>query len=117
MKAIKWLLATLAVVFVACEPVVEDDNCYSGDDQMKMCSQIRDNIEHDWYQCYNGDNEDRNAFMQQIFEEVENVCNRTECLPEDTGLACASDTWECTEDDYGEQDLRIPYSCNMALDW
>jgi len=116
MKALKWLLITLAAVFVACEPVIEDDNCYRADNQVVMCSQIRENMEHDWKQCYNGENEDRNAFMQQVFEIAENKCNQTECLPEDTGLDCAGDTWECIEYE-GEQDMRIPYSCNIAIDW
>ncbi len=116
MKAIKWLLVTVAVVFIACEPV-EDDNCYRADNQVIMCSQIRDNMEHAWEHCYNGEDEERDLLLQQVFEIAENKCNETACLPEDSGLACAGDTWECIEGDFGEQDLRIPYSCNMAIDW
>jgi hypothetical protein len=116
MKALKWLLITLAVVFVACEPTI-DDNCYSDKGQVVICAQIRANVEHDWRQCYDGQNEDRNALMMQIFEVLEGKCNATECLPEDNGFDCAGETWECVQNEYGEQDLHIPYSCNMAIDW
>jgi hypothetical protein len=117
MKAIKWLLITLAVVFIACEPVIEDDNCYRDDNQVKMCQQIRDKMEHAWNQCYDGQNEERDLLLHQVFEIAENKCNATECLPEDSGLDCAGETWECIENEFGEQDLRIPYSCNMAISW
>jgi hypothetical protein len=114
MKRITWLV--LCLVGFGCQPVIEDDNCYRWENQVNICNQIADNMRGDWKNCYTGGDQEQDEILRYAMTKIEEYCLQTECLPENAGLECAGQTWECTINSYGSEDLTIPLECSLAIE-
>jgi hypothetical protein len=111
MKAIKWLIIALSVFTISCEEPTETDNCYSQKHKRMICDYVREDLERDWDDCYDGNDSNQDYTMRRAIDIIYDYCMATECMDQDLGQECAKAKWQCVN-----QDLRIPSSCKLAID-